>query len=319
MTFENYSLFGLRVRSEIPLPELFEARPGGAADVTIRLGAVPVIDGSDGRPAVDGDALLLHISGIARYRIAGGDTIVVDPEPGVPDRNIRLYLLGSAFGALLHQRGLLPLHANAIEVDGKAVAFMGASGAGKSTLAAWFHDRGHRVISDDVCVVSPSETGRAFADDACVVSPSETGRAFAIPGLPRLRLWQDALQATSREAAGYDRSYVGDDLWDKFDVPISIDRVPEAPIDLAAIYLLDQGETATITRISGVAAAEAVFDHTYRGAFVPILNADQGHWSSCVRLISQVPIFRFERLWGQATMDEQNLRVLEHARGLLAA
>lgn len=303
MTFENYSLFGLRVRSEIPLPELFEARPGGAADVTIRLGAVPVIDGSDGRPAVDGDALLLHISGIARYRIAGGDTIVVDPEPGVPDRNIRLYLLGSAFGALLHQRGLLPLHANAIEVDGKAVAFMGASGAGKSTLAAWFHDRGHRVISDDVCVVSPSETGRAFA----------------IPGLPRLRLWQDALQATSREAAGYDRSYVGDDLWDKFDVPIASDRVPEAPIDLAAIYLLDQGETAAITRISGVAAAEAVFDHTYRGAFVPMLNADHGHWSACVRLISQVPIFRFERLWGQATMDEQNLRVLEHARSLLAA
>lgn len=303
MTFENYSLFGLRVRSEIPLPELFEARPGGAADVTISLGAVPVIDGSDGRPAVDGDALLLHISGIARYRIAGGDTIVVDPEPGVPDRNIRLYLLGSAFGALLHQRGLLPLHANAIEVDGKAVAFMGASGAGKSTLAAWFHDRGHRVISDDVCVVSPSETGRAFA----------------IPGLPRLRLWQDALQATSREAAGYDRSYVGDDLWDKFDVPIASDRVPEAPIDLAAIYLLDQGETAAITRISGVAAAEAVFDHTYRGAFVPMLNADHGHWSACVRLISQVPIFRFERLWGQATMDEQNLRVLEHARSLLAA
>ena len=180
---------------------------------------------------------------------------------------------------------------------------MGASGAGKSTLAAWFHDRGHRVISDDVCVVSPSETGRAFA----------------IPGLPRLRLWLDALQATSREAAGYDRSYIGDDLWDKFDVPIAIDRVPEAPIDLAAIYLLDQGETATITRISGVAAAEAVFDHTYRGAFVPMLSADQGHWSACVRLISQVPIFRFERLWGQATMDEQNLRVLEHARGLLAA
>ena len=71
----------------------------------------------------------------------------------VPDANIRLYLLGSAMGVLLHQRGLLPLHANAVEIDGKAFAFMGASGSGKSTLAAWFHDHGYRIIADDVCAV----------------------------------------------------------------------------------------------------------------------------------------------------------------------
>ena len=51
----------------------------------------------------------------------------IDPEndftaPGASSRNVRVFLLGSAFGALLHQRGLLPLHANAVEVDGRAVA-----------------------------------------------------------------------------------------------------------------------------------------------------------------------------------------------------
>ena len=66
-------------------------------------------------------------------------------------------------GAALHQRGILPLHANAVEIDHRAVAFMGASGAGKSTLAAWFHDQGYPILADDVCVIR--------ADDGAARSP----------------------------------------------------------------------------------------------------------------------------------------------------
>ena len=298
MTLEDYSLFGLRVRSEIPLPELFEALPGGAADVTITLGAVPVIDGSDGRPAVDGEALLLHISGIARYRIAGGDTIVVDPEPGVPDRNIRLYLLGSAFGALLHQRGLLPLHANAIEVDGKAVAFMGASGAGKSTLAAWFHDRGHRVISDDVCVV-------CFKDD---------GRPFACPGLPRLRLWQDALELGGRGAEEFERSYAGSEKLNKFDVPITPGSAGRNGFELAAIYELVKAETFAIDRLEGLDATEAVFAHTYRGGFLAATKGERGHWEASLRLVRGTPIYRLTRPWSLGDLDAYCREILVHAQ-----
>ena len=91
-----------------------------------------------------------------------GNQIVIDAAPDATDRNVRLFLLGSALGALLHQRGLLPLHANAIDLGGGAVAFSGHSGAGKSTIAAWFHDRGHRILADDVCVVGFDQSGRAL-------------------------------------------------------------------------------------------------------------------------------------------------------------
>ena len=199
----DYRVFGLKIRSELPLPELFSAGDAAAPDILIRSGSVPAA-GEPGLKA-EGDSLVLTIQDVARYRVNGGREIIVDAEPGVPEGNLRLFLLGSAFGALLHQRQLLPLHANAVEVEGKAVAFMGESGAGKSTLAAWFHDRGHRVVADDVCVVRFDEQGRALAQ----------------PGLPRLRLWDEAMEATGRNAADFARSYSGDETFNKFDVPIA--------------------------------------------------------------------------------------------------
>lgn len=148
---------------------------------------------------------------------------------------MRLFLLGSAFGALLHQRGLLPLHANAVEIDGRAFAFMGPSGAGKSTLAAWFHRQGDSVIADDVCVVG-------FGGD---------GRSFAAPGLPRLRLWAEALELMGGDSANYDRSYVGNDaLTEKFDVPMGEVATARSNIELGALYLLNRGDEFSIAGLA---------------------------------------------------------------------
>ena len=171
----HYRLFGLHLCSALDLPELCSDTLGGDPDVHIRMTRSDV---------TDSEASLV-IDGIARFAVRNGNEIIVSPEPGVPERNVRLYLLGSAMGILLHQRGLLPLHANAIEIDGKAVAFMGPSGSGKSTLAAWFHDQGYCVIADDVLVVRFDQEGQA---QACA-------------GLPRLRLWKDVLEATGRRPA----------------------------------------------------------------------------------------------------------------------
>jgi hypothetical protein len=293
----DYQLFGLRIRSEIELPELFPFDGEGEANVTIRWGSVAA--GPVERPFdYEGEAIALSIGGVARFRIEDGSTILVDPAPGVPERNIRLFLLGSAFGALLHQRGLLPLHANAIEIDGKSVAFMGESGAGKSTLAAWFHDHGHRIIADDVCVVR-FRTG---------------GQAVTPPGLPRLRLWHDALKAMGREESNFQRSYAGDNDSNKFDVPVAREAAATAEADLSAIYLLEKADALEISRIDGLAAAEAVFANTYRGIYINAVKGEHRHWSSCVTLVRNTPIYRLRRRWGLDHMEEQCRRLVEHAK-----
>lgn len=292
----DYSLFGLHIRSELRLPELLEVENSSPPQITIRIGRAPhaPTDGP-GLHLTEG-GLLLVIPDAGRYFVKGGSEIIVEPDPGVPEANLRLFLLGSAMGALLHQRGLLPLHANAVEVGNRAFAFTGASGAGKSTLAAWFNDRGFRVVADDVCVVGFSEEGRP---QVC-------------PGVGRLRLWREVLDVTGRDVDAYQRSFFGKDAPDKYDVPLSRPSSTGAAIPLAAIYLLDRSEGLEIEPLTGIAAAEAVFDNTYRGALVSMTGSSEDHWSASVQIVRSVPIFRAGRRWGLDLLDEQNGGLLKH-------
>lgn len=63
--------------------------------------------------------LRLTVEEIGRFRISGGDHIAWQREnEAVSDQDIRTFLLGSAVGALLIQRGMLVLHGNALAKDG---------------------------------------------------------------------------------------------------------------------------------------------------------------------------------------------------------
>lgn len=293
----DYEVFGLRVRSDLDLPELFPAEASAEPDVVIRSGAIDLPPSKPGlEPAERG--LLLTIPEVGRFLVREGRSIMVEPREGIDPRNIRLYLLGSAFGVLLHQRGLLPLHANAVEVDGKAIAFMGASGAGKSTLAAWFHDKGHRVLSDDVCVVGFGQGGGAVV----------------YPGIPRLRLWRDALTTSGRSPDDHEPSFSGDASFDKFDVPTPHAR-GRAVVPMKAVVILETGTRSAIQRLAGIPAVDMVFSHTYRGQMVPQTGDPVGHWHACLKLITSTDIIRWERIWG---LDQIEWQVEELMTGLLS-
>lgn len=295
MTADLYGVFGLRLRSEIPLPELFPAAEPGEADVTIRFGRV------EGEHAIAPEAIRLVVPKVASYLVSGGREIVVDPVPGCSERNIRLFLLGSALGGILHQRGLLPLHANAIEIEGRAVAFMGHSGAGKSTMAAWFMDRGYRVLADDVCVVTMDETGRPLAHR----------------GIPRLRLWREAIEVSGRTVEDYELSF--DDM-DKYNVPTPRAEV-SGPVPLDHVYLLRKAEDgpAGVRRLTGIEAVDALVANTYRGGYVGRIGATRRHLEACLALVRTAPVYAATRTWGFADFDAQAAALEAHARALIGA
>ena len=293
----HYILFGLVFESEIELPELIAADAGRSVDVFIRLG--PLEDGLPSKPGLHPVApgrALLCIGEAGRYLCVDGQAICVEPQPGVPVRNLRLFLLGSAMGLLLHQRGLLPIHANAVEIDGKAYAFMGPSGSGKSTLAVWFQDHGYRL----------------YCDDVCVVSFDETGGPLAWPGLPRLRLWRDVLDRTGRDAAQFQRSFQDDDDWEKYDVPAM--AVAAEPIALGGLYLLERADEREFELLGGVIAMDAVFANIYRGEFLSAGELER-QWQTCLHLVATVPVQRWRRRWGHEQCDEEIRALLDQITG----
>lgn len=296
---ECYSLFGLAVCSEIKFPNIRAESAPVERDVDIRYGTISGHTEARTGLTVFGAAALLNIPRVARFWIDDGKLIVVEPAHQASERDIRLYLLGSALGAILYQRGIFPLHANAIEISERAVAFCGASGSGKSTLAAWFNDHGHRILSDDVCAIA--------SGDPLLVAP----------GLPRLRLWRDALEARGRSSAGLERSFSGEE---KFDLPN--DCQADRPLPLGVIYLLENrpnriGEPVRIQAISGVNALDALLRNTYRGAFAEEMGIVDALLKWCATICRSTPIFRVDRDWDHQCMAQDVQLLANHAEGVL--
>ncbi|HEY5722128.1 MAG TPA: hypothetical protein VIT45_07385 [Allosphingosinicella sp.] len=296
-----YSCFNFRLRSEIALDELIPAPDGVDARpiVEVRLGAVPeslagAAPPRHGLQAARGEALLT-VPNVGRYLVREGSEIVMDRAPGASERNLRLFLLGSALGIACHQRGLLPLHANAIVANGAAIGFAGRSGAGKSTLAAHFQRSGYEVLCDDVCVLS-------FDGE---------GMPFAWPGLPRLKLWGDAASAFGHDPAVLDRAMDG---MDKYHVPVAAAGAAR-PIPFRRLYVLgraEEGDEGRIHRLQGKEAMEAVLAQTYRGSYLAPMGLTGRHFAQCAALVSSAEIWSASRAWGYDVFEREAARLEDH-------
>lgn len=183
-----YTAYNLSIASEIVCPQL---KPMDElhqnVDVHIRYGEVPEeLENAVATGVVyqaKPDQFLLRLNGIGAYWVRDGKEVIIEPAEDATDDEVRLFLFGSGFGALLHQRGLFVLHASAIETDQGAVLFVGPSGNGKSTTAAAFHQRGYRVLADDICALKMDEMG-------CPV---------VIPAYPQLKIWADTAKKLERD------------------------------------------------------------------------------------------------------------------------
>lgn len=283
----EYAAFGLRVRSELPLPELLPADiPSGTLPaVEIRLGSAGTVpeEARLNGPTFTAapDDFLHEVPGVARYRVRKGEEIIVEPCAGGTPQLVRLFLLGTPFGALCHQRGLLPLHASAIEVGGRCIAFAGFSGAGKSTLAAFLAERGYPVICDDICGVTLDEHGHPLV----------------WPGVQRLKLWRDALDALHRDAGTLEPARNGIAKYQ-----VAIERRPDQrSLPLSRVYVLRESRIAapeSIHRLTGSRAFDAIIAHTFRRRLAASLGTPQSYFANVAAVVKQVPIHLVGRRWG---------------------
>jgi hypothetical protein len=125
------------------------------------------------------DEFLLRFPYLADFVISGdGRQIAAWPTPATDRETLCHLLLDQVLPRLLAHQGRLVLHASAVRVDGRTIAFAGESGRGKSTLAMSLHTAGFPLLSDDGLVVAAGESS-----------------ALALPIYPGLRLWPPSIAA----------------------------------------------------------------------------------------------------------------------------
>lgn len=115
----------------------------------------------------------LEIEGVGWLRVSGGSSIIWERwDDSVSDRDIRTFLITSALGALLIQRGFLPLNATTLARDGKAIMLLGTPASGKSALSWCLMQQGWELLSSEMSIVDQNN--------------------YVWPGLRHLKLWHDS-------------------------------------------------------------------------------------------------------------------------------
>ena len=276
----RYHAYGLSIESAIALPELAETREETSAtspNVIIDIGTIKGNGLEAGDPStlnwVDPETFWFHVEGVGQYLVRQGREIVIQPDPGSDEDALRAFLLGSAFGTLLFQRGMLVLHGNSVRIGDACLICVGDSGAGKSTLAAGFLKRGFEVLADDVVPVD------------------DQGRAIA--GFARIKLWQDTADRLGIDTAGLRRIMPG---MDKYNLPIK-GHGGRLTLPIRWIYVLESGPAGSIsiTPTSGMDRFPMLLANTYRGHFLDGTEMLKTHLQLCGKLASQAWVARVTR------------------------
>ena len=279
----HYRHSGVRIRSDIHLPEwsAFTDDEHSESGVDIRIILAPDAGPAEppaGHGTYHDGALGFAVGGIGSWTITGGREIAVHPHPGAGARELRLFTLGSAWGALGYQRGWAMLHGSAVERDDCAVLFCGDAGQGKSTLAAAMTERGWKLVGDDLSRIDPGGAGQPP-----IIHPSSA----------KLKLWDSALRQLGLSSDGLERDFFRDE---KYHLAVDPGQLAAHPMPLAAVFILGWDANLSIHRLRGAQAVRGLSEASiYRKEYLELMGTLAEQIVHCARIASNVPIYRIGR------------------------
>lgn len=280
----RYHAYGLDIVSEMHIPELRDGAEDGR-DVTIRYGSVekPPFDHEDQHSIARRTSRghVYYIRDIGGIRVEDGDTIIAAPLDGAEERGFRFLASGIGLGLLLHQRGLMTLHASAVALRDQVVGFVGPKGMGKSTTAAAFHAHGYPVVTDDLLVLD-------------IMGDQITVR----PGFPHLKLYPNSIEGSlSEDSSGIPKI---DPQGSKRSYDIQSEYLSDA-LPLRCLYVLDYGadEGGTPLPHSRDLRGDQACVELIRRSYIPRLLPEEAmsskHLKHCAEVARMVPVRRLYR------------------------
>ena len=186
---QRFTAFGLRIRSDLHLPELLQDHSPEALGEIASIQEVSIAESSHRDwPPLDasphGTSTLamapgdwrLELEGVGWFRAWDGKCVSWERwDDSVSDRDVRTFVVTSCLGALLIQRGVLVLNATTLVRNGKGVLLLGSPVSGKSTLTWCLLQQGWQLLSSELSVVD--------------------SQGLVWPGLQQLKLWHDSAVA----------------------------------------------------------------------------------------------------------------------------
>lgn len=293
-----YRVCGLAVASDFSLPGMaIEGEGLSQTDVRVRRGVTPTALGAGTRAGstwqFDDTVFLFNVPQVARFLVTNGNEVVIDLHASSTTTDAAPFLLGTAFGVLLHQRKQLVLHAAAVSHRGRGLALCGVTGAGKSTLAAALCQAGCDFVGDDVAAIR--------FDDGGVPTILPDGRQH--------RLWVDAVEQLSLT------SCLGPPVrpsLKKFHVDPPR-MAAQGPTPLTAIVILRKAESPhrfDLTPLNPADAAALVRNEVFRSRLARHLGRDADLFRQIATVLGRVRVFLLDRAMDFATLDDTVAAVL---------
>lgn len=283
----RYRAFGALLESDLEFPELVTADAAAAPRWVVRIAETPpplLVGSALGKRQIGPESYSLSLtrSGFRlEYSHGGvfdlsqdGGTIIWYRRPGAIEELVRSIVLGPVLALSLELSGFLCLHGSAVAVGEEAIVFLAPKRHGKSTLATALTAAGARLIGDDLVAVEPGPP------------------AMVKPGIPSVRLWDDAVGAlpvqdicntvvrgVKTTASGFaERAFT------------------EGELRLAAVYLLEpvaphDDFCCARTRLPAAAAAIGLAHQTKLADALIGMAAAGTQLANAARLATSVPVW----------------------------
>ena len=190
------------------------------------------------------DEFAMQVEGVGQFYARDGREVEYAPAPGASQASLELYLNGSVYGAILHQRKILPLHGSSFIVDGKGILVCGEAGAGKSSVTASFVLDGAIFLTDDVTPVVMRE------DVPCILALSD-----------RIKLWKDTLEQLKLPAEGLSRI---DSSTEKYYFPMANGIEDSFSLDTVFMLSISEDPGIEFSEVNGAEKFLALRNEIYR-------------------------------------------------------
>ncbi len=295
----TYLAYGLTIQSALPLLEFLPAgnlqRP---ADVLLEVIADPEQYHQADRITPADRSWTLEVSrtqarvfmrDAGLFEIIEGRQIRLTLAPEADESLLRLYIGGVIMAILLYQRNCLVLHASAVIMVDRVVAFLGMSGAGKSSIAVALEKLGYPIITDDVLALQ-------FVGN----------QVYAAPGYPQVKLTKESALTLGHNVTN---------LLTLHQEEIKLgyrpkSQFPTVPLPLQALYFLGVGEELAVHPVAPAAGPIELIPHSAPTRWQR--PGDGQHLMQCARLAQQIPMFDLQRPRDLTRLEDSARFVEQH-------